>query len=225
MKSNTKLGLAVDLSSPTGSFSIFSESSGTPLLFERELPGTNTHSESLLHELQLGLKEIKAGVEDLSRFVLSSGPGSFTGLRIAYSTLKAFAFAFSKPVFTVEGPEARALGFLKESKASFEHIQVLTYLTADKFVASTFLVKSEKLEKVAESVLSEPLKDCKEGTAILFESRISPLLFKIEKGSAFLFPLRSSHLCLFESAQSLKQVELAELASLAPAYFGSSHFD
>lgn len=225
MRHKKALGLALDLSSPNGTFSLFLDSPNTTLLLEQELPGTNTHSESLLAELDRSLLKIQANVQDLSKFVVASGPGSFTGLRIAYSTLKAFAFAFSKPVFTVEGPEARALGFLKEGKTPFERIQVLTYLTADKFVASAFCLNSGVLEKEGESVLSEPVKDLNDGTVLLIESRISPTFFKTAEKKAFLFPLRSSHLCLFESAQSLKQVELTELASLAPAYFGSSHFD
>ncbi|MGI6778805.1 MAG: tRNA (adenosine(37)-N6)-threonylcarbamoyltransferase complex dimerization subunit type 1 TsaB [Acetivibrionales bacterium] len=51
------------------------------------------------------IKEIMDSLEllpgDIDVFAASSGPGSFTGLRIGITTIKAMAFAVQKPVVAV----------------------------------------------------------------------------------------------------------------------------
>jgi tRNA threonylcarbamoyladenosine biosynthesis protein TsaB len=50
------------------------------------------------------------GVADLDAFVVSLGPGSFTGIRIGVSTVQAVAWALAKPVLAGGTLDALALG-------------------------------------------------------------------------------------------------------------------
>ncbi|OQX82071.1 MAG: tRNA (adenosine(37)-N6)-threonylcarbamoyltransferase complex dimerization subunit type 1 TsaB [Candidatus Omnitrophica bacterium 4484_70.1] len=47
------------------------------------------------------LKDKKLEVNDFDMFVIGAGPGSFTGLRISFSIIKAFAFSLKKPVISI----------------------------------------------------------------------------------------------------------------------------
>jgi tRNA threonylcarbamoyladenosine biosynthesis protein TsaB len=70
-------------------------------IFEASRFRQGSHSDSLnllitdtLHNAQLSLDQIDC-------FVTGLGPGSFTGIRIALNTIKAFAYASNKPVIGV----------------------------------------------------------------------------------------------------------------------------
>src|SRR4030042_4515552 len=60
-----------------------------------------THSERLLGAIDYLLREAHCQMEDLDGWAASLGPGSFTGLRIAVSTVKGLAYATGKPVVCV----------------------------------------------------------------------------------------------------------------------------
>src|SRR5699024_4427331 len=48
------------------------------------------------------------GIKDMDLFATTTGPGSFTGLRIALATIKGFAHIYNKPVVGVSTLEALA---------------------------------------------------------------------------------------------------------------------
>jgi tRNA threonylcarbamoyladenosine biosynthesis protein TsaB len=51
--------------------------------------------------LRCYLKKISLDLESFDAFVVGSGPGSFTGLRISFSIIKAFSLALEKPVISL----------------------------------------------------------------------------------------------------------------------------
>ncbi|MCL1880830.1 MAG: tRNA (adenosine(37)-N6)-threonylcarbamoyltransferase complex dimerization subunit type 1 TsaB [Oscillospiraceae bacterium] len=57
-----------------------------------------THSQTLMPLLESVLKATGLAISDIDIFAVSSGPGSFTGLRISVSAIKGMAFALNKPV-------------------------------------------------------------------------------------------------------------------------------
>ncbi|MDR0196915.1 MAG: tRNA (adenosine(37)-N6)-threonylcarbamoyltransferase complex dimerization subunit type 1 TsaB [Oscillospiraceae bacterium] len=57
-----------------------------------------THSETLLPLTESVLRAARLSFDDIDAFAVSSGPGSFTGLRVSVSAVKGLAFSLNKPV-------------------------------------------------------------------------------------------------------------------------------
>jgi tRNA threonylcarbamoyladenosine biosynthesis protein TsaB len=68
----------------------------------------NTHSETLLPMVESVLKSANTTVDDVDLFACSTGPGSFTGVRIGTATVKGLAFGKNKPCIGVSTLEALA---------------------------------------------------------------------------------------------------------------------
>ncbi len=67
-----------------------------------------THSETLLTLIDSALNMADMSIDDVDSFAVSSGPGSFTGIRIGVSAVKGLCFAKNKPCFAVSTLEALA---------------------------------------------------------------------------------------------------------------------
>ncbi|MEA3560723.1 MAG: tRNA (adenosine(37)-N6)-threonylcarbamoyltransferase complex dimerization subunit type 1 TsaB [Candidatus Omnitrophota bacterium] len=89
------LVLAIDTSSSRLSIAIRDKDR---LLAERGYFSANKCSSVLLPRIKELLEELNLTLTDIQGFVVGLGPGSFTGLRIGVSVIKALAFALSKPV-------------------------------------------------------------------------------------------------------------------------------
>ncbi len=78
------------------------------LLAEYTLNNKNTHSETLLPMIESILGKLNMTADQIDLFAASSGPGSFTGVRIGAATLKGLAFGKSTPCVEVSTLEALA---------------------------------------------------------------------------------------------------------------------
>lgn len=78
------------------------------LLAEFTLNNGNTHSETLLPMVETILRSYGMTVDDIELFACTSGPGSFTGVRIGAATVKGLAFGRTTPCVGVSTPEAIA---------------------------------------------------------------------------------------------------------------------
>ena len=65
-------------------------------------------SEKMMPELDRALEAAGASLSDMDYFGCVTGPGSFTGIRIGMAAVKAFAYAFGKPVLPVNSLELLA---------------------------------------------------------------------------------------------------------------------
>ncbi len=77
-------------------------------LGEVTLDNGNTHSETLLPSVEFLCRRLSLTVGDIDLFAVSSGPGSFTGVRIGVATVKGLAFGTGKPCVGVSALEALA---------------------------------------------------------------------------------------------------------------------
>jgi len=68
-----------------------------------------THSERLMPLIESLLKDAGLHAGDIDVFAASSGPGSFTGVRIGIISVKAMAYALGKPVIGVPTLDALAM--------------------------------------------------------------------------------------------------------------------
>lgn len=79
------------------------------LISLKEVNGENyTHSESLTTFMQEVMTHSKWSFEDLDAIVVTSGPGSYTGLRIGVSTTKGLCYALNKPLISIDSIESLA---------------------------------------------------------------------------------------------------------------------
>jgi len=102
--------LAVDTSTASGSIALLD---GVQVMAEWTLQSAQTHNRSLLKKVDLLLSELGWTLEQLGGFAVTSGPGSFTGLRIGVTTIKTLAWATQKPFASIPSLDALAapLGF------------------------------------------------------------------------------------------------------------------
>lgn len=77
---------------------------------------TLTHSVELMGEIEKTLEKAGLDKENIEVFACSVGPGSFTGIRIGVSTVKAFGYALNKKVLAVTSFESLAYNVEKERK-------------------------------------------------------------------------------------------------------------
>jgi len=77
--------------------------------FEIDINLKNSHAEKLFELIELVIKSSSIEVDQLGAIAVSTGPGSFTGLRIGMSAAKGIAFGASLPIVPVPTFESLAL--------------------------------------------------------------------------------------------------------------------
>ncbi len=65
------------------------------------IDSTQKHNETLLPTIDVLLQKANATLKDIDYFGVVTGPGSFTGIRVGISTIKAFCFALNKKAYTI----------------------------------------------------------------------------------------------------------------------------
>ena len=90
-----QLTLALDASQASGSIALFE---GESLLYASYFNVSITHSETLMPQLDAALKLTGFAPAEVSKILLTNGPGSFTGLRIGLATAKGIAYANRCPL-------------------------------------------------------------------------------------------------------------------------------
>lgn len=96
---------AVDTSSNAASAALIDDN---VLLGEYILNHKKTHSQKLMPIIDEVFKSCELTPNDIDIYAVTTGPGSFTGLRIGISTVKALAHAVKKPVIGINTLEAMA---------------------------------------------------------------------------------------------------------------------
>jgi tRNA threonylcarbamoyladenosine biosynthesis protein TsaB len=142
--------LAVDTSTQTGSVAVLN---GDKVLADVAVTSRETHAKRLLSAIDATLGMIDQTVADCDGFAVTTGPGSFTGLRIGISTVKGLGFATGKPVAGVSTLDALIYQF-----PSFPHL-ICPILDARKGQIYTALYESTgqmKWKKVVEDCAIEP---------------------------------------------------------------------
>ncbi len=97
--------LAIDSSGNVASVAILD---GNELLAEYSINYKKTHSQTLLPMIDQVVKMTEMDLEKLDMIAVSSGPGSFTGLRIGSATAKGLGLALDKPLVAVPTLEGLA---------------------------------------------------------------------------------------------------------------------
>lgn len=97
--------LAIDTSSKICSVSILEDNN---LIIEKHNDDEKTHSQKLMPLIDELFKESNLTLDNIDLLACSQGPGSFTGIRIGISTVKAFADVKNIPIIGVTSLESLA---------------------------------------------------------------------------------------------------------------------
>ncbi len=97
MKTHSKHILAIETATPVCSASLLAAGAD---IISRRTEGNGRHAEKLLPFIKELLNESGISAADLGTVAVSAGPGSFTGLRVASSTVKGLLYGRDIPVIS-----------------------------------------------------------------------------------------------------------------------------
>lgn len=97
--------LSVDSSSKVATVALMKDQK---LLGEITLNDKKEHSVILMSIIEDLLKNNSLTIDDIDGYVVSKGPGSFTGLRIGMATIKGLSFGSNKPYVSISSLDALA---------------------------------------------------------------------------------------------------------------------
>lgn len=104
--------LAITTSSKICSVAVLEDKS---LIIEKHIDDGTTHSQKLMPMINEILKECNLQLTDFNLFTCSVGPGSFTGVRIGVSTIKAFCDVTNVKATSVSSLEGLAYNTLNSN--------------------------------------------------------------------------------------------------------------
>lgn len=127
--------LSIDSSSKVATVALLKDDT---LLGEYILNDKKEHSAILMPMIEKLLKECNLDVDDIDGYVVSKGPGSFTGLRIGMSTIKGMSFGSNKPYISLSSLDGLAYSLSSFSgiicpimDALREHVYTALYKSID----------------------------------------------------------------------------------------------
>ena len=101
--------LSIDSSSKVATVAILKDD---VLLGEYILNDKREHAVMLVPLIENLLKECNLTMDDIDGYVVSKGPGSFTGLRIGMATVKGMSFGNNKPYISISSLDALAYNLI-----------------------------------------------------------------------------------------------------------------
>ena len=101
--------LSIDSSSKVATCALLNNDE---VLGEYVLNNKREHSVLLVPMIENLLKECNLTIDDIDGYVVSKGPGSFTGLRIGMATIKGLSFGSSKPYISISTLDALAYSLI-----------------------------------------------------------------------------------------------------------------
>lgn len=104
--------LSSDTSTLLGSVAIHKDGQ---LLVEKSLMRQGSHSDALNLLIKDCLEQAKLTLNDIDVFATGLGPGSFTGIRISFNTMKTFSSTFAKPMAGIDS--LKSLAYLNRHNA------------------------------------------------------------------------------------------------------------
>jgi len=104
--------LALETSSLVASVAITDDDK---LLAEYTLNNKKTHSQILMPIVEHVAQSLDLTLSDIDIFAVSTGPGSFTGIRIGIATVKSLAQALDKPIVGMSGLDGLAFNLVNST--------------------------------------------------------------------------------------------------------------
>ena len=160
------------------------------------------------------IKDASLSFQDLDAICISSGPGSFTGLRVGMSYAKGIALALNIPVIPISTFDILAYN-------NFTSLSVVIFSHGNTFYVCDYNIKNKKLFKsgLAKSILKEDLLNLK--TKIIFNG--PDRIFKNLKSQKLEieFANLSIENLLQIALNNFKLLKTKSLDNLVPEYVGN----
>ena len=120
--------LSVDTSTRTGSAAILRDGE---VLAEVSGYEETLYSNRLFRDLDVLRRQANFSIDQIDVFAVASGPGSFTGLRVGLTAVKAWAEVHGKPIAAISGLEAIAYeSLVDEAPAALSAAFIAPFLDA-----------------------------------------------------------------------------------------------
>jgi tRNA threonylcarbamoyladenosine biosynthesis protein TsaB len=159
--------LSVDTSSEDTSCAIVAADSGE-IFSVKNHQNKQSHAESLFSLIEDACLDAKTKINDIEYFVISSGPGSYTGVRIGLSALKGVAFAANKQVIGVSKFSAMLAKFLASAnKKDSEKITVLLDAKREEVFAQEFSSQTLKPQYEPKIIKASDLKNLNNNNSVV----------------------------------------------------------
>lgn len=170
--------LAIESSSSRASVSINQDGK---IICTRISENPKTHSEFLNLSVQEMLIQQQIELSDIDVFACSTGPGSFTGIRVGSSIVKSFSMLFKKPIFCIN-----SLHLLSKNDSSKKH-PVLCMMNAHKNMMYVAMYESDRqvIKPIAltideiEPLLSSRVVTCIGDAYSIYKPRLSSSLLSL----------------------------------------------
>lgn len=136
--------LAIDTSANPGSVALVNENG--KIIGEYFINTTLTHSETLMVMVDSLLKTTKTDIKEIDLFAVSTGPGSFTGIRIAVAAVKGMAMGLNKPCVSVSTLDSMAENLILSNGI----VCAVMDARCNQVYNSIYKIKDRKIEKLCE---------------------------------------------------------------------------
>ncbi|MDD4003087.1 MAG: tRNA (adenosine(37)-N6)-threonylcarbamoyltransferase complex dimerization subunit type 1 TsaB [Clostridia bacterium] len=118
------------------------------------------HSETLLFHLNKLLSENNLKLDCLDCFCCVVGPGSFTGIRIGITTMRAFAQVYDRPVMSVNSLQLAAYnvkekGFVISVKDAIRDKYYAAVYNGEEEIISANMYTLQELSKLKEKIIED----------------------------------------------------------------------
>jgi tRNA threonylcarbamoyladenosine biosynthesis protein TsaB len=141
--------LAIDTSESRGSLAVFSD--GTAIA-RKTHDDASDYSAWLLPTVDQALLEAGIRMELIDLFAVATGPGSFTGLRVGLTTVKAWAEVYGKPIVGVSRLESMA----RTQKTAARFIATCYDAQRGQLFAAIYRNSPGKLDRVGPELVLTP---------------------------------------------------------------------
>lgn len=139
--------LAIDTSTMMSSIAILD---GDTIIGASSINLKESHSEKLVLLIKRLLDDLKLDIKDIDLLAVSKGPGSFTGLRIGMTSVKAIAQALDKPIVGISTLEAMAFSILNNG-----HVLALIDARGTRYFAGLFHWEDGDLVEDFQAIIEE----------------------------------------------------------------------
>jgi universal bacterial protein yeaZ len=209
--------LAIDTSTTHSSCAVMDDNN---IVGDFSINQSMSHNEILLVMVDEMLKKLNIDIEDIDLFVAVTGPGSFTGIRIGVTVVKALAMALNKPIVAVNTLEALSFGVFTDKKkiplidARGERVYYGVYegINNENIVAPALLTIDELLEEFSDKGEFVFVGDC----VNLYKDRILENK-NFEITPACLNSCISKNACVI-GKQKYERGDISDCFSLSPEY-------